>query len=179
MAVKEDKDFEHKVFEELDYVRSVYRIWGLRHRKPWGRLVRKPKTIHIYWWEEFLNKVEWDSSCNPLMKIICKELWLPRERYYPIYSRSWSWYKVHTSNDDIAWDNTRYDPVNRVWIYKENKVDHTIDYVVWWYPPILTWLYVNRPKIRDNDVLLLLITKWRYANQKKRASETTDTGADG
>ena len=175
MAIK-DTTFEKEVYKELDFVWKTYINTWVWIKHTWVRRVRTPKLIHIYWWESFFKALEKSLDSNPLMAIILKAIWKPEYRYFPIYSRNNSGYKA--KKDDMRWPTTFYDKVNRVRDYAWNKIDFGLDRVVWWYPPILTWLFVERPSNERHWDLLLYLIKKRYASKKINTSETSNWGTE-
>ena len=136
-----------------------------------------PKLIHIYGWQDFFEAVWKTLDSNPLMSIILDTIDKSDYRYYPIYSRKNKWYRKE-SNGDMFELNTYYDKVNHVWDYANNKVDFALDEVVWWYPPILTWLFVERPSNTKHWDLLIYFIKRRYASKEINTSETTNWGTE-
>ena len=171
--LKEQHSFENQVFEELDLVWKTYLHVPIGIKVKWIRRERRPKLIHIYGWKSFFDALENTLDCNPLMRIILDTIGKPDLRYYPIYSRQRTWYRranIKTTRE--VW--TYYDRVNRVRDYENNQIDLFLDRVVGWYPPILTWLFVERP-IREKhwDLLLYFINK-RYASKEINTAETTD-----
>lgn len=138
----------------------------------WQRRGRHPKLIHIYWGKEFFDALSETVDSNPLIRIILDTIGSENYRYYPIYSRSLKWYRH--KREDTRWIWTYYDKVNRVWDYENNKIDFCLDKVVWWYPPILTWLYTERPESKEHWDLLIYFIKERHASQKKRTPKTTN-----
>ncbi len=175
MAIK-DRTFETEVFKELDLVRKTYLNKWVWIKVEWVRRERSPKLIHIYWWESFFTALENSLDSNPLMRIILDNIWKSDYRYYPIYTRKNKWYR--SKRNEWRWPETYYDTVNHVWDYAGNRIDFWLDVVVWWYPPILTWLFVERPhNTRHWDLLIYLIKK-RYASKKIDSSETTDWGTE-
>lgn len=161
--------------QELDLVRKTY-----LHRSVWikrlgVRRTRTPKLIHIYWGQEFFDTLEKTLDSNPLMRIILDTIGEPELRYYPIYSRSRTWYRRW--RNQWTWEVwTYYDMLNRVWDYEWNKIDMSLDKVVGWYPPILTWLFCERPTNSKHWDLLIYFIKKRYANKKSNSSEATNWG---
>lgn len=177
MAIKSHA-FESDVFKELDLVWKTYLQTPRWFKRVWVRRWREPKLIHIYWWDEFFEAVSKSLDCNPLMRIIIDTIDDWYFRYYPIYSRTNKKYRT-TERKDVRWVWTYYDRVWRVWVYEDNKVDFALDDVVWWYPPILTWMFVERPSSKVNwDLLIYFIKKW-YANKKMNTSETSNWGTEG
>lgn len=141
------------------------------------RRPRQPKLIHIYWGQDFFEATSKTLDSNPLMRIILDTIWKDSYRYYPIYTRKNKWYRKD-NNEDMLWLKTYYDTVNCVWDYANNKVDFAVDEVVWWYPPILTWLFVERPTSTRNWDLLIYFIKKRYASKTCSTSETIDWGTE-
>lgn len=175
MAIK-NNTFEKLVFKELDFVRKTYlNKWSWIRYWDWKRRVRTPKLIHIYWWESFFRALDNNLDSNPLMRIILDTIWKSDYRYHPIYSRNKKWYRARYWS---RWPETFYDTVNCVWDYAWHKIDFWIDEVVWWYPPILTWLFVERPHNEEHWDLLIYLIKQRYASKKINSSETTDWGTE-
>ena len=123
-------------------------------------------------WKTYLNKWVWIK--HPLMDIILRTIWKTHYRYYPIYTRENTWYRQRTK--DTRWPETYYDKVNHVRDYAWNKIDFGLDKVVWWYPPILTWLFVERPHNERHWDLLIYLIKKRYANKENGSSETVNWG---
>lgn len=177
MALKKNT-FESVVFKELDLVWKTYVRRPLGVKIDWVRRVRTPKRIHIYWGKEFLEALQKTLDCNPLMHIIMETIGDEWMRYYPIYSRHWTWYRI--KDKKTSWNLwTYYDKVNRVWDYADNMIDCSLDEVVWWYPPILTWLFTERPSSEVHWDLLIYLIKKRHANKKKYSSEAIDWGTKG
>jgi hypothetical protein len=54
-----------------------------------------------------------------------------------------------------------------------------LDEVVWWYPPILTWLFVERPSNTKHWDLLIYFIKRRYASKTFDSTEASDWGTEG
>lgn len=177
MAIK-DRTFEKEVFKELDLVWKTYLNVGRGIKMIWVRRERMPKLIHIYWWQDFFEAVWKTLDSNPLMSIILDTIDKSDYRYYPIYSRKNKWYRKE-SNGDMFELNTYYDKVNHVWDYANNKVDFALDEVVWWYPPILTWLFVERPSNTKHWDLLIYFIKRRYASKTFDSTEASDWGTEG
>lgn len=176
MAIK-DRTFEKEVFKELDLVWKTYLNRWAWIKRFWVRRERSPKLIHIYGWEEFFRALENSLDSNPLMRIILDNIGKSDYRYFPIYTRNKKWYRQ--KKEDDWWPETFYDKVNHVWDYAWNKIDFWIDVVVWWYPPILTWLFVERPhNTRHWDLLIYLIRK-RYASKTFNSTEASDRGTEG
>lgn len=158
-------------------MRKTYLNRPIWIKKPWVRRERSPKVIHIYWWDEFFEEVSKTLDSNPLMHIILKAIGREELRYYPIYSRNNKWYRV-TPQKAARWIWTYYDRLNRVRDYEDNKIDFFLDKVVGWYPPILTWLFCERPQNSKHWDLLIYLIKKRYANKKSNTSETVDWGTE-
>jgi len=175
MAIK-DRTFEKEVFKELDLVWKTYLNKWVWIKKEWVRRERTPKLIHIYWWQEFFRALENSLDSNPLMRIILDNIGKSDYRYFPIYTRNKKWYR--TKKEDSRWPETFYDKVNHVRDYAWNRIDFWLDVVVWWYPPILTRLFVERPhNTRHWDLLIYLIRK-RYASKEINTSETINWGTE-
>lgn len=173
MAIK-DRTFEKEVFKELDLVWKTYLNTWVWVKYSWVRRARTPKLIHIYWWESFFRALENSLDSNPLMDIILRTIWKTQYRYFPIYARKNSWYRA--VKEESRWPCTFYDKVNRVRDYAWNKIDFGLDRVVWWYPPILTWLFVERPHNERHWDLLIYLIKKRYANKTCSSPETVNWG---
>ena len=142
--LKKGHEFETLVFKELDLVWKTYLQVPLGIKEKWKRRERRPKLIHIYGWKDFLDALEKTVDSNPLMRIILDTIGKPDLRYYPIYSRKNKWYRIRwLKKSREIW--TYYDKLNWVWDYEDNKIDFFLDKVVGWYPPILSWLYTERP----------------------------------
>lgn len=174
MKIK-DHTFQKDVFKELDLVWKTYLNIGRWIKQKWVRRPRQPKLIHIYWGEEFFKAAEKSLDSNPLMRIILDTIDKKDYRYYPIYSRKNKWYRK-TREPDMFELWTYYDTVNHVWDYADNQVDFWVDEIVWWYPPILTWLFVERPSNNSHWDLLIYFIKKRYASKENGASETINWG---
>jgi len=175
--LKKGHEFDTLVFNELDLVRKTYLNVPNGIKRFWSRKNRRPKLIHIYGWEDFLKALEKSIDSNPLMRIILDTIGEPDLRYFPIYSRNNQWYRRRSSK--TTWDIwTYYDRVNRVRDYENNKIDFFLDKVVGWYPPILSWLYTERPTTNDKWDLLIYFIRKRYANKKISSTETVNWGTE-
>jgi len=175
--LKQEHSFENLVFQELDLVRKTYLRRSAWIKKIWIRRARTPKLIHIYGWKDFFEALEKTLDSNPLMRIILDTIDIKGLRYYPIYSRSRTWYrrKVNASTREI-W--TYYDRLNRVRDYENNTIDMSLDRVVGWYPPILTWLFCERPSSDKHWDLLIYFIKRRYASKEINSAETINWGTE-
>lgn len=165
-----DKTFEDLIIKEIDDVFKTYYRWI--HKQD-GKFSR-PKCMHVYWWVEFKNKVAKTLDSNPLMNIICKTIGVI-ELYYPIYSRSWTWYrKSRWTQMNKTWDfyvPVFYNKEERVWEYFNNQIDPLKDRLIWWYPLELTWLFIERPISEKKWDLLIYYIKKRYDTSKKKYDE--------
>ena len=171
--LKQEHALTNQVMKELDMVRKTYLHKSVWVKKLWVRRERQPKLIHIYGWKEFFDELEKTLDSNPLMRIILDTIGKPELRYYPIYSRSRTWYRrirVGSSREV----GTYYDWLNRVWDYEWNKIDLSLDKVVGWYPPILTWLFHERPTSKKHWDLLIYFIKKRYASKEINSTETSN-----
>lgn len=174
---KTDQTFEKKVFQELDLVRKTYLNNPIGIKKVWVRRAREPKLIHIYWDRDFLDELEKTLDSNPLMHIILETIGKLELRYYPIYSRTHKWYRRR--NLKSSWEIwTYYDRLNRVRDYENNQIDFNLDTVVWWYPPIVTWLFTERPTSSKHWDLLIYFIKKRYASKEINSTETSNWGSE-
>lgn len=176
MVVK-DHTFEKDVYKELDLVRRTYVNAWRWIKQPWVRRIRQPKLIHIYWWSDFYDAVWKTLDSNPLMHIILETIGRLDIRYFPIYSRKWKKYRFSQWKDHW-WIWTYYNVNTQSWDYENNEIDLLLDEVVWWYPPILTWLFVNRPTDKRHGDILIYYIKQRHANQEKHSAETSDWGTE-
>lgn len=162
--------FDELIFKELDQVWNTYLI--RKHEKyETGRRIRQAKHIKIYWWEKFLNYMSKTDKSNPLMDLILDELKLYWKAYLPLYKRvRHRWYKT-------AWldFHTRFNIVENVWDYADNIIDHTLDELIWGYPPILSWMLVEKPTSKNWENLLQFYIKKRYASKKNGDSETSNS----
>ena len=176
--LKAGHDFDAQVFKELDLVWKTYLHTPIKIKQKWVRRDRRPKRIHIYGWDDFFRALEKTVDSNPLMRIILDTIGKPELRYYPIYTRENSWYRL-TNKKANRWIWTYYDRLNRVWDYEDNKVDFFLDKVYAWYPPILTWLFTNRPENKKHWDLLIYFIKKRYnASKKISTTETSNWGSE-
>lgn len=176
MAIK-DRTFEKEVFKELDLVWKTYLNKWAWIKRFWVRRERSPKLIHIYGWESFFKALENSLDSNPLMRIILDSIGKSDYRYFPIYTRKKMWYRAKKRDD--WWPETFYDKVNHVWDYAWNKIDFGLDVIVWWYPPILTWLFVERPHNTSHWDLLIYLIRKRHASKEINTSETINWGTEG
>lgn len=175
--LKQEHSFENQVMQELNLVRKTYLHRPIGIKKTGERRKREPKLLHIYWGKEFYDELEKTLDSNPLMRIILDTIGRPEDRYYPIYTRSRTWYRRKRISSSRA-IGTYYDSLNRVWDYEWNTIDISLDKVVGWYPPILTWLFHERPTSEKHWDLLIYFIKKRYANKEKCATETSNWGTE-
>ena len=155
--------FDKIVFDELDLVYEVYSI-HFRNISSKDKRTYQRKRIYSLDIEEFsafLN--DWfNTEANPLMQIISEVTWEDID-YLPIYTRR----GARIKNSDSKW--TYYNPWIAAYSYENNRVDPLIDTVYWGYPPMLTWLFMNRPKNKYWKDILIHYIKRRYANKKDSA----------
>lgn len=158
------KSFENIVYDELDQVWKTYLIKKHIIKEWQTRKERSPKIIHIYDPERLYKHLRNNINSNPLMQFIFDTLGLKWKRYYPIYKRkNWRWFRIK-SFQEWSWE-TYYNTSERYRDYENNEVNKAVDIIAWWYPPIVTRLFCERPVDEKwNDVFTLLI-KQRYANK--------------
>lgn len=156
---------EDQIIEEIDYVMNAYcttfsnQLINFSQKK----MRRKSASKQL---KDYLKSIG-NTSANPLIKKIYDILWIKNENeftyntYYSIYKRNYKKTKNKRAGFDYDY-RVKFNQYTWNREYNCNKIIPDIDEVVYGYPPLLEWIYINEVKSGDKDLLSYYAEK-RYA----------------